>query len=115
MSFDKDVGEVGEYEVEEELALLVDAGCIAEITASCGTDVGDVGVAGLEEIVDRPGTTKGTSFAVLQLIFLPFLMKCGPDHWSHGNCARDPRRAFRVKELRVYLREVSLSRISPIP
>ena len=49
MSFDEDVGEVGEYEVEEELALLVDAGCNAEITASCGTDVGDVGVAGLED------------------------------------------------------------------
>ena len=38
----------------------------------------------LEELVDRPGTTKGTEFAVLQSIFLPFLMRCGfwpPFQW----------------------------------
>ena len=38
------------------LSLLVDAGCSVGITASCGTDVGDVGVAELEEPVDKPGT-----------------------------------------------------------
>ena len=32
----------------------------------------------LKELVDRPRTTKGTSFAVLHSIFLPFLMSCGP-------------------------------------
>ena len=43
-----------------ELSLLVDAGCHVGITASCGTDVGDVGVAELEKPVDKPGTTIGT-------------------------------------------------------
>ena len=35
---------------------LVDAGC----SASCTTVVGDVGVAELEELVDKLGTTIGT-------------------------------------------------------
>ena len=39
-----------------ELSLLVDAGC----SASCNADVGDVGVAELEELVDKRGTTIGT-------------------------------------------------------
>ena len=39
-----------------ELSLLVDAGC----SASCNTDVGDAGVAELEELVDKSGTTVGT-------------------------------------------------------
>ena len=43
-----------------ELSFLVDAGCNVGITASCNTDVGDVGVAELEELVDKPGTTIGT-------------------------------------------------------
>ena len=30
------------------------------LTTSCGTDVGDGGVAELEELVDKPGTTFGT-------------------------------------------------------
>ena len=59
------------------LSLLVDAGCNAGITASCGEDVGDVGVTELAELVDRPGTTIGTQFAVLHFIRLPFLMSCG--------------------------------------
>ena len=42
------------------LSLLVDAGCIVGTTASCGTDAGDVGVAELEEPVDKPGSTIGT-------------------------------------------------------
>ena len=43
------------------LSLLVKAGCCVGITASCGQDVGDVGVvAELEERVDGPGTTIGT-------------------------------------------------------
>ena len=59
------------------LSLLVNRGCNAGITASCGTDVGDVGEDELEELADRPGTTNGTWFAVLHSIFLPFLMRCG--------------------------------------
>ena len=59
------------------LSLLVDAGCNVGITASCNTDVGDVGVAELEELVDKPRTTIGTWFAVLQSICLPSLMSCG--------------------------------------
>ena len=42
------------------ISLRVDAGRHVEITASCGGDAGDVGVAELEEPVDRPGTTIGT-------------------------------------------------------
>ena len=40
-------------------------------SASCDKDVGDVGADDVEELFDRPGTTKGTEFAVLQSIFLP--------------------------------------------
>ena len=43
-----------------ELSLLVDAGCNVGTAASCNTDVGDVGVAELEERVGKPGTTIGT-------------------------------------------------------
>ena len=42
------------------LSLLVDAGCGVGITASCDGDVGDVGVAELGKLVDKPGTTNGT-------------------------------------------------------
>ena len=42
------------------LSLLVDAGCNVGIIASCNTDVGDVGIAELEELVEKPGTTIGT-------------------------------------------------------
>ena len=42
------------------------------VTVSCDEDVGEVGEDELEELVDRPGTMNGTSFAVLQSIFLPF-------------------------------------------
>ena len=42
------------------LLLLVDAGCCVGDTASCDGDVGDVGEDELEELVDRPETTKGT-------------------------------------------------------
>ena len=73
------------------------------VPVSCDEDVGEVGGDEVEELLDRPGTTKGTKFAVLQLIFL----------WSNGNYTRDLRRVFRVKELPVYLRE-ALSRVNPI-
>ena len=42
------------------LSLRVDAGHNVGITASCGGDAGDVGVAELEEPVDKPRTTIGT-------------------------------------------------------
>ena len=42
------------------LSLLDDAGCSVGVTASCDEDVRDVGEDELEELVDRPGTTKGT-------------------------------------------------------
>ena len=54
------------------LSLLVDAGCNVRITASCNTDVGDVSVAELEELVDKPGTTISTQFSVLH--FYPSAM-----------------------------------------
>ena len=59
------------------LSLLVDAGCNEGIAASCGTDVGDVGVVELEELVDKPGTTIGAYFSVLHFIRLPSFMSCG--------------------------------------
>ena len=40
------------------LSLLVDAGCSVGITVSCDEDVGNVGEDELEELADRPGTTK---------------------------------------------------------
>ena len=46
-------------------------------TVSFDEDEGDVVEDELEELVDRPGTTNGTLFAVLQSIILPFLMNCG--------------------------------------
>ena len=30
-----------------------------------------------EELADKPGTTVGTKFSVLQCIRIPFLMRCG--------------------------------------
>ena len=42
---------------------------------SCGNDVGDVRAVELEELVDNPGTTIGTKFAVLHWICLPFFDK----------------------------------------
>ena len=30
-----------------------------------------------EEFVDKPGTTMGTKFSVLQGVRIPFLMRCG--------------------------------------
>ena len=59
------------------LSFLVDAGCNVGTTASCNTDVGDLGVAELEELVDKPRTMLGTQFAVLHFIRLPPLMSCG--------------------------------------
>ena len=58
------------------LSLLVDAGYSVGVTVSCDEDV-EVGEDELEELVDRPRTTICTKFAVLQSIFLPFLMRCG--------------------------------------
>ena len=40
-------------------------------------DVEEVGVDQIKELVDRSGTTNGTQFDILQLILLPFLMRCG--------------------------------------
>ena len=30
-----------------------------------------------EDELDKPGTTIGTKFSVLQMILIPFLMRCG--------------------------------------
>ena len=42
------------------LSLLVDAGCCVGATASCDEDVGEESEDELEELVDKPGTMKGT-------------------------------------------------------
>ena len=47
-------------------------------TESCDEDDGEVGEGVVEEeLVDKPGTTNGTSLDILQSIILPFLMRCG--------------------------------------
>ena len=46
-------------------------------TESCDEDVEEVGVDGVEELVDKPGTTNGAQFDVLQSMFLPDLVRCG--------------------------------------
>ena len=46
-------------------------------TESCDEDDEEVGVGVVEELVDKPGTTNGTSFDMLQSNLLPFLVRCG--------------------------------------
>ena len=41
-------------------SLLFHAGCCVGTMGSCGTNVGEVSEDEVEELVDRPGTTKGT-------------------------------------------------------
>ena len=46
-------------------------------TKSCDEDYDEVGVGVVEELVDKPGTTNGTQFEILQSVLLPSLMRCG--------------------------------------
>ena len=59
------------------LPLLLVAGIFVSVTVSVGEDVGKVGEGEVQERVDKPGTTNGTSIDVSQRKFLPFLMRCG--------------------------------------
>ena len=63
------------------LALLSGTGfsvyVLSSNTESCDEDVEEVGVGVVEELVDKPGTTNGTWFDILQSILLPFLVRCG--------------------------------------
>ena len=93
------------------LSLLVDAGCNVGVAAS---DVGDVGIVELEELVDKPGTTMGTLFSVLHCIRLPLECVVVSHHWSTRRNILDLRRVFQVRELLVYLRDALLSKINPI-
>ena len=97
------------------LSLLVDAGCCVGITASCDKDVGDAGVAELEEPVDRPGTTIGTLFCRAAFYSSAFF----DELWflttgKMVGLSVIVAEFFRVKQRPVYLREASLSRINPI-
>ena len=47
------------------------------VTVSYDEDLGEVDEDEAEELFDRPGTTNGTLFAILRLILLPFLVRCG--------------------------------------
>ena len=72
---------------------------------SCDEDDGEVGVGVVEELVDKPGTTNGTYFDILQSILLPFFgemwfLSAGPVVGTH-----DPSRASQEEELRVFLQE----------
>ena len=40
-------------------------------------DVREVDEEDPEDELDKPGTTIGTKFSVLQIIRIPFLMRCG--------------------------------------
>ena len=44
---------------------------------SCDEDDDEVGEGVVEELVDKPGTTNGRWFDILQSILLPFLVRCG--------------------------------------
>ena len=58
------------------VSLLSAAGFSVPVTVFCDEDVEEAGEDEVEELVDRPGTTNGTYFAFLQLIFLPFWVRC---------------------------------------
>ena len=58
------VGEEGEDEEDDEEWL------------SCFKSVLEVDEDPEEEL-DKPGTTRGTKFSVLQILRIPFLMRCG--------------------------------------
>ena len=59
------------------ISLLSAAGFSVLIRLSCDEDVEVLGEDDVEELVDRPGTTNGTKFDILQLMFLPFWVRCG--------------------------------------
>ena len=46
-------------------------------TESCDEDDEEIGVGVVEELVDKPRTTNGTEFGILQSILLHFLVRCG--------------------------------------
>ena len=83
---------------------------------SCFEGVMDVEEGKLkEELVDKPGTTIGTKFSVLQCIRIPFLMRLWfLDRWSTHKSIRVHRKPFPAIKLLAYPRRVSLSRIYPI-
>ena len=59
--------------------------CFLSNTESCDEDEDEVGVGVVEELADKPGTTNGTLFDILQSILLPFLVRCVVfDRWSRG-------------------------------
>ena len=87
------------------ISLLSVAGFSVLITVSFDEDVEVVGEDEVEQLVDKPGTTHGTQFDIMQSILLPFLVRCVSDRWSSGKYSHDLRRASRVKELQVCLQE----------
>ena len=96
------------------LPLLSVAG-FSVIAVSCDEDVEEAGVDDAEELVDKPGTTKGALFDLWQSVLLPsFGEMCVFDRWSSGKYTHDPRRASREKELWVFLQEAPLSRVNQI-
>ena len=52
-------------------------GIFKPVTESFDEDVEEGCADDVEELVDKPGTTDGAEFDVLQSILLPFLMRCG--------------------------------------
>ena len=74
----------------------------ASKTESCDDDDDEVGAGVVDELADKPGTTDGTWFDVLQSILLPFLMRCG--FWPLFQWYVYPW-ASREKKLREFLAE----------
>ena len=97
--------------VQLVLSLLVDAGCCAGITASCGKDVGDAGVAELEELVDKRSVRSSPCCILFVCRFDRVVVS---DHWSTRRNIHNLPRTFRGRERPVYLPEALLSQISPI-
>ena len=60
-----------------------------------------------EDELDKPGTTTGTKFSVLHCIRIPFLMRCGFDHWSIHKNIRFHRKAFQATVLLACFRGLS--------
>ena len=84
-------------------------------TESCHEDDGEVGEGVVEEeLADKPGTTNGHSGIFCNQFSCPFRWDVVFDRWSSGRYTHDPQRASREKELREFLQETQLSRISQL-
>ena len=78
-----------------------------ELDESCGVDVAD---ELLPELVDTPGTTRGTELSVSHFIVFHSLVKRGFDRWPTRRNICGLRRVFQAIEQQAFLRVIALSR-----